>query len=187
MAAERLPRRTADQHRHAAGDRYVPVFLVETSDRESRGEGNAFRRLADVIENGSRVPVLIHELDFVAWTALIARPSIALEIGAREGASPVAFAARVSVLIADNLIPGIISFYGLADPDPRVPEEFLRRLNDLLADALQFFGIAGDVHIQGNRFGHLALGQEMIALLDLMQDPREVVSSYESLHLPDKT
>ena len=158
--------------------------LADIAGQESRGEGDAFRRLTDAIDSEPRVPALIRELDLVARAAMVARPWVALEIGAREGERPVEVAARASVLIADDLVPGVISFYGLGSPDETVPGDILKRLDGQVTDNLAFFGTAGDVHIRDNRFGHLALGQEMIALLvDLVPNPRQVVSVYESLHL----
>ena len=166
--------------------RQLRTRLTDAADIQSVGEGDAFRRLTDVIENDSRVAPLVHELDLVVQAALVARPWIALEIGAREDDKLVEAAARASVLIADNLIPGVISFYGLANPDERVSGDALKELGPLLTDRLEIRGIAGDVHVRDNRFGHLALGRAMIALLeDLTNNPRPVVSVYESFHLTD--
>jgi Family of unknown function (DUF6519) len=153
----------------------------------SRGEAAAFRRLTDVLERDTRVTPLLHELDLVVRAALVTRPWIALEIGPREeGGKLIEIPAGTSVLLADNLVPGVISFYGLADPAGTAPEDRLKKLDGLVQDDVGFIGTAGDVHIRDNRFGHLALGREMIELLvDLVDRKREVVSVYESFHLTD--
>jgi hypothetical protein len=61
----------------------------------------------------------------------------------------------------------------------------LERL-DVLIKGLRMAGIGGDVHIWDNRFGRLALGNEMINLLiDLIGNQRPVTAIYESFHLID--
>jgi hypothetical protein len=153
---------------------------------ESRGEVNAVRRLTDVIERERRAATVLHELELVAHAAFVVRPAVALEIGAREGDDLIEVPLRASVLIADNLVPGVISFYGATEPGATVPGDVLKRLEVLVTDNLRFGGLAGDVHIRDNRFGRLALGQSMIALLEeLVANPREVVSVYESFHVTD--
>jgi Family of unknown function (DUF6519) len=160
--------------------------IRQAGDEISRGEINAFMRLADVIERRGAVTAILHELDLIVKAAVVTRPGVALEIGSREGDGPAEAPVRVSVVITDNLVPGIISFYGLAGPDELVPADVLARLDVLVMDNAQLLGIAGDVHIRGNRFGRLALGREMIALMhDLVPNPRIVVSVYESFHVSD--
>jgi hypothetical protein len=163
--------------------------LAGPPDDPSRGELEAFRRITDVIEIQGPVAALLHELNWVVRAALVARPGVALEIGAREGdqvheGDQVEVAAEVSVTLADNLVPGIISFYGPTDLFQRIPDDILRRLDALVSKNLDFSGIAGDVHIRDNRLGRLALGQDMTTLLeDLLGNQRPVVSVYESFHL----
>jgi hypothetical protein len=158
--------------------------LAEPPDELSRGELEAFRRLTDVLELNGSVAALLHELDWVVHAALTARPGVALEIGARESDQVVEVAARVSTLLADNLVPGIISFYGPTDLFQRIRDDTLRRLEILVGDNVRFSGIAGEVHIRDNRLARLAVGQDMIRLLeDLVLNQREVVSVYESFHV----
>lgn len=164
--------------------RQLRTRLADLGGRASRAEASALGRLTDTIESDRRPSALIRELDLVVRAALISRPWVALEIGTREGQNPVEAGASASLLIADNIIPGVIGLYGLADPSARVPLDVLKTLDAQVKDKLRLAGTAGEVHIRGNRLGHLSLGREMLALLeDLAQNPRDVVSVYETLHV----
>ena len=151
----------------------------------SRGEVKAFGRLLDVIERDGRVAALVSELELVVHAAAVARPGVALEIGTNEG-EKVETPARGSVVLADNIVPGTISFYGASDPGAVVPPEVLKRIDALLGDNIRIEALGGDVHLRDNRLGHLTVGESMVRLLvDLMQNPRAILSFYESFHLTD--
>lgn len=174
-----------------AGDRRALVkrlrLRLGDAGVASRGEVKAFGRLLDVIERDGRVAPLVSELELVARAAAVARPGVALEIGTNEE-EKVETPARGSVVLADNIVPGTISFYGPSDPEAVVPRDVLKRLDALLGDNdnARIEALGGDVHVRDNRLGHLAVGESMVRLLvDLMQNPRVILSFYESFHLTD--
>jgi photosystem II stability/assembly factor-like uncharacterized protein len=161
--------------------------ISEVRDQISLGEEEAFTRLAfaiEVSEEAGASPIL-HELELALEAAVMARPGIALEIGglrmfSHHPEGPV----RGSVVIADNHILGIISFYGSCNRDQLVPEDVLKILDGVIGENLRLVGIGGDVHVRDNRFCRLALGEDMIALLDdLVNNRRSVTAIYESFHL----
>jgi hypothetical protein len=83
----------------------------ELSDQLSRGELDAFTRLAFAIEVADQTgsAPLIQQLDLVVEAAVATRPGIALEIGGLAIGANLEIPVRTSVVIADNHIPGIIS------------------------------------------------------------------------------
>ena len=163
--------------------------ISEVRDQISVGEEEAFTRLAFAIEVGEEAGAspILHELELALEAAVMARPGIALEIGGiRVGSHHPEGPVRASVVIADNHIPGIISFYGSCDRDQLVPEDVLDRLDGLIGESFRMVGIGGEVHVRDNRICRLALGEDMIKLLnDLVHNHRSVIAIYESFHLTD--
>ncbi|MGY1829103.1 DUF6519 domain-containing protein [Geodermatophilus sp. SYSU D01180] len=150
-------------------------------DDLSRGELDAFRRLTDSIRTEEPVAGLLRELDWVVHAALTARPGVALEVGGREH-EEVRFAARASVHIADNLVPGIITFYGPTDIFRQISDDALKSLESNVGTEVDLFGIAGEAHLRDNRFVRLSLGHLMIDFLEsLAESP--ITSVYESFHV----
>jgi hypothetical protein len=160
--------------------------LADAAAGESHGEAKAYRRFVDLLESDARVAPLAQELELLVRAAAVARPGVALEIGTSENEKLVEAPARGSVVIADNIIPGAVNFYGPGDPGATVPIDVLKRLDALVSDNAPVESLAGDVHVRDNRLGHLAVGESIIRLLtDLVQNPRPLLSFYESFHVTD--
>lgn len=155
--------------------------LADLEPEYSRGEVDAIRRLADVIAGDPRIPPMARALDLVARAAAVVSPGVALEISGGRAEDKLDAATRASVVIADNVVPGIITFYGQGEVGAVVAEDILKRLDGLVGDNAQILGTAGDVHIRDNRLGQLALSVGMIKLLNLLvENPQTVHTAYES-------
>jgi hypothetical protein len=160
--------------------------IGQAPDDLSRGEVEALQRLADTISDNLGPAPLMRALDLVARAAAVARPGVTLEIGAGRGDKQVDSASRVSVVIADNLIPGVMAFYGRRAVDAVLDEQTLKLLDALVTDNARILGTAGDVHIRDNRLGRVALSIDMIDVLAaLTQNPEPMKAAYESFHLTD--
>jgi hypothetical protein len=183
-AATELSKLTA-----AARRKLVKELRIRISQADSgtpRGEISAYERLAGQLENDPRVAPIAEALDVVARAVSVAHAGIALEIGAGQTGDQIEATSRVSVVLSDNLIPGIITFYGRGEQNLAVEEQSLKQLEGLVRDSAPIFGAAGDVHIRDNRLGRLALSIGMIKVLDsLIQNPRPLTAAYDSFHLTD--
>jgi hypothetical protein len=132
----------------------------------SLGETIAWRRLAEAL---SREPydlwsIVDHLLGIRIATGRAA-PGVALEVGNMmpEGGGEPDYAAtrHGAVMLENNDIVGLVSFYGLADLGQELPEELLSRLWHLLREGGARPGGADlAVHVRNNHLTRLAIGSE---------------------------
>ncbi len=167
-------------------NKQLVTAVDQQPDAVSRGELDAVQGLANLTLSDTRFSDVARVFDNIARAATVARPGVPLEIGAGRRDEQIDIAGRVSVVIADNLIPGVVTFYGRGEPHLVVDEDVLKRLDGLVRDAAPIVGTEGDVHVRDNRIGRVGLGIEMIKRLDgLVQDPGAFRSAFESFHLTD--
>ncbi len=191
LARPELTRRAATELAEAGQD--VRRELAEELRRrgESIGlrlaaaEAKAMRSLADVLSvEASKSPVPVaHALDVAAQAAVVTRPGVALEVGSWQEHSTDT-PGRVTVVVSDNVIAGIVSLYGHTDVREQVDDDTLGRLDAILQDSVLFVGAGGDVHVRDNRFVRLAIGVEMMALLrQLSPEAEPATTVLESIHV----
>ena len=166
--------------------RELRVRSSQAGDDVSRGEVEAFTRLTDQIETDPRPVPVAEALDLVARAAAAARSGVALEVGASESDEKVESPSRISVVVADNILVGVLTFYGRGEPHFVLEEQTLKRLDGLVRDNARILGTAGEVHVRDNRLTRINLSIGMIKRLDaLLQNPRPLPTAYESFHLTD--
>lgn len=149
---------------------------------KSRGEAEAYGRLADQIDDGD-VAAIAAALHGIVDAAAVTRPAVCLDVSGGTG-ERLSAATRMYVDVTDNVIPGVVSFYGHGEADGMSDEGTIRHLAELLKDKAIMQGTGGDVHVRDNRIGRLALGMEMIKQLDqVVANPEPMTATFESLHL----
>ena len=160
--------------------------LSVAGDQVSRGELLTLGRLADTLEASPNWSACVHALVSIVRAADMARGRVALEVGPAPSGRLDETAPEVSVLISDNDVVGVLTFYGRGEPHFVLEEQTLKLLDAFLIDNVRLIATGGVVHVHDNRLGRLGLSTEMIALLDrLVQDPQALLFAYTSFHLTD--
>lgn len=185
-AATSLSSLSAAARRKLVREIRTKVEAAGADSNTSRGELNAYERLAAGLEGNALQARIAELLELVSRTAAFARAGVPLEIGASQGDDQTQFANRASVVLSDNIIPGTVTFYGRGEPHFVVPEATIKQLSEFVHGKGPILGTAGDVHIRDNRLGRLGLGIGMIRALDsLIQNPQPLVAAHESFHITD--
>jgi hypothetical protein len=159
----------------------------------SHGEAAAYLRLIEtlVLEEVNPLAIFDH-LVAIRLAVLRVNPGIALEIGELVSGQEVGFSAAGTrdgaAVIENNDISGLVSFYGVHEPDRELNVDELERLNRLLRErAVQLGGLDRSVHVRDNRLTRAVVAGSLLIELERLigEGGGEIAQLIASLHYTD--
>lgn len=186
-AATELSRRDPGARRELAAD--LLARLEGNLGFISSGEAAAYRRLAETLALEEADPLaLLDHLIAVRLAVLRVNPGVALEIGEllrdQEGRLSAVGTRDGAAVVENNDIAGFVSFYGFPRVDRGFDPSALRRLRNMLREAVaRLGGFDIGVHVRDNRLTQFAIGEELFGMLMELIDRgegeiNELISSF---------